>query len=240
MAPQWSASFDSSAKLEPLILVEEITHRVLNEYAEAISTLRLAAASAPDARSVATLSSVAVRLLAHAEAHRALQAPASEGPVDLGDHLARLCACLTRAQLAENGVRLMVNAEEVWLDAGRCWRVGLIVAELVRNAVKHGLSHGPGVICIEIAEASGWISCAVRDDGRAAAVADAGRGRRLVQALAAEIGGSVDWTFTPAGCCVRLAFERRYDHDRSIAPMAFGSRPSQPAFAQAIIDVDGL
>ena len=43
-------------------------------------------------------------------------------------------------------------------------------------------------------------------DGRGAPTARTGRGRRLVQAIAAELGGSIDWTFAPGGCCVRLDF----------------------------------
>lgn len=207
MISKCCAAEDACPPLQPLFLVEEITHRVINEYAEAISTLALAARAAPDARSEVTLRSAASQLQAHAEAHRALQAPA-DGLTDLGDYVARLCASLSRAQLAANGVRLVVSADEIWLDANRCWRVGLIVAELIRNAAKHGFSGGPGAILVEIARTAGHISCQVCDDGRGASAAAAGRGRRLVQALAAELGGTVDWSFTPSGCRARLEFAR--------------------------------
>jgi len=208
MNPQRSATSDATPPLRPLFLVEEITHRVLNEYAEVISTLTLAARSAPDSLSAVTLTSAVTRLRAHAEAHRALQAPVDGGPTDLAEYLAELCACLTNARLAASGVRLTVSAEEVWLDADRCWRVGLIVAELVRNAAAHGLSGGPGAIRVEIGEASGRISCRVCDDGHGMPTKSLGRGRRLVQALAAELNGSVDWIFAPAGCCALLEFAR--------------------------------
>jgi len=36
----------------------------------------------------------------------------------------------------------------------------------------------------------------------------AGRGQRLVQALAAELDGSVAWTFAPNGCRAVLEFRR--------------------------------
>jgi two-component sensor histidine kinase len=202
---------DTPQPLQPLFLVEEITHRVLNEYAEAISTLALAARGAPDRRSELTLRSAASRLQAHAEAHRALQAPAFSGLTHLGNYVAQLCSCLSRAQLAANGVQLTVSAGEVWLDTDRSWRVGLIVAELVRNAARHGFAGGPGAIRVEIFETARRVVCQVSDDGHGPASAGGGRGRPLIQALAAELAGEVEWTFTPAGCRARLEFARPGD-----------------------------
>jgi two-component sensor histidine kinase len=113
----------------------------------------------------AALSNVANRLRAHADAHRALLAPAAGGPVDLADYVGQVCASMTRASLAPSGVRLLVDADEIWLESGRSWRVGLIVAELIRNAERHGLAGGPGAIRVSIAEACGSVSCEVSDNG---------------------------------------------------------------------------
>ncbi len=211
MPQQYTLERDGGWRAPPLFMVEEITHRVLNEYTEAIASLTLAAASTPDIRSQGVLRSAAVRLRAQAEAHRALQAPVHDGPVDLADYLTRLCACLTDAQLAERGVRLTLSADEVWLDAGQCWRVGLIVAELIRNATRHGFSGGPGAIRVDVGVGLGRVACRVSDDGCASSPTGGGRGRRLVETLAADLGGWVDWDFSPAGCCARLAFPQASD-----------------------------
>jgi two-component sensor histidine kinase len=192
--------------LQPLHLIDEISHRVVNEDTETICALGLAAAGAGDDRSRETLASAAGRLRAQVEAHRALQAPFAEGPIDLAGYVGRLCACLARGPLAGAGVRLCVQAEEISLGAERAWRVGLIVAELIRNAARHGLCGGGGRIWVDITEAGGRIVCEVRDDGRRAPGAVAGRGRRLVQALAADLGGAVDWVFATTGCSACLTF----------------------------------
>jgi two-component sensor histidine kinase len=192
--------------LQPLHLIDEISHRVVNEYAEAICALGQAAKAARDIQAQLALTSAATRLRAQVEAHRALQAPVIDGPMDLADYIGELCSCLARAPLAENGMRLRVTADEVWLDADRCWRVGLIVAELVRNAARHGLSGGAGAIWVVVEDAAGRIKCSVCDDGGGSQAVRAGRGRRLVQALAAELGGSVAWSFAPNGCCAVLEF----------------------------------
>ena len=194
--------------LQPLHLIDEISHRVVNEYAEAICALGQAAKAAHDSQAQRALTSAASRLRAQAEAHRALQSPVVDGPMDLADYIVQLCACLARAPLVDNGVRLRVTADEIWLDADRCWRVGLIVAELVRNAARHGLSGGAGAIWVVVEDAAGHVSCSVCDNGEGSPGACPGRGQRLVQALAAELGGSVAWRFAPNGCCAVLEFCR--------------------------------
>ena len=194
--------------LQPLHLIDEISHRVVNEYSEAICALGRASRAANDIQAQRALTTAASRLRAQAEAHRALQAPAADGPMDLADYIVQLCACLAHAPLAENGMRLRVTADEVWLDADRCWRVGLIVAELVRNSVRHGPSDGACAIWVLVEEAAGHVRCSVCDNGGGSPGAPAGRGRRLVQVLAAELGGSVAWTFAPSGCRAVLEFDR--------------------------------
>ncbi len=194
--------------MQPLHLIDEISHRVVNEYTEAICALGQAATAAHDTRAKFVLTSAANRLRAQVEAHRALQAPFVDGPMDLGDYIGRLCACLSRAPLAENGVWLRVTADEVWLDADRCWRVGLIIAELVRNAARHGLRGGAGAIWVVVEDAAGQVRCSVCDDGGGSPGVHAGRGRRLVQALAVDLGGSVAWSSAPNGCRAILEFDR--------------------------------
>jgi two-component sensor histidine kinase len=199
---------DILAEMSPsLFLVEEFTHRVLNEYTEAICSLSLAAAAAPDTRSIRAINAAAGLLHAHAEAHRALQVPLAEGSLELAAYLEGVCGRLAKAHLTTRGVRLTVCADEVWLKAVQCWRVGLIVAELVRNASRHGLRGGPGWIRVDVVAGHGQVVCCVRDNGRAVAGREGhGRGRRLVENLAAALDGALAWTHSPSGCCARVTF----------------------------------
>ncbi len=59
---------------EPLAIVAEITHRVLNEYTHAIAVVNRAAAHASDPGSRTSLRDAADRLRSYAEAHRTLPA----------------------------------------------------------------------------------------------------------------------------------------------------------------------
>jgi two-component sensor histidine kinase len=184
-------------RAEPLLLVKEISHRVINEYSQAIAGIRLAARDTTSGEAQAALATAATRLLSFVEAHRALQAPVLSGNVDLADFLGRLCATMSVARLQERGIRLTLSTASVLLAAERCWRVALIVSELITNSMRHGLKGGPGNIRVEV-EAMGLTTiCRVIDDGCGKGPIRPGRGFDVVTGLANEIGGNVGWCFGP-------------------------------------------
>ena len=137
-------------KGEPLVLEDELTHRVINEFTHAIMAIDAAAGRffSPEAK-LALGESTAI-LRAFVAAHRALQAPHASGPTDLGEHLARVCNALSSARLDPRGVWLILRRCPVRMDAARCWRIGLAVAELIENAARHGLAGREGVIDINL------------------------------------------------------------------------------------------
>jgi two-component sensor histidine kinase len=188
-----------------LHLVEEINHRVINEYAEAVAMLSMAT-SRQQTEAVPVLAAAADRLRAHAESHRALLAPASKAQMDLGEYVARYCACLSRASLQGRGIRLKLSADEILIEGERGWRVGLIVSELIRNAVRHGLHGRQGEIEVDLRRLHTWVQCVVSDNGCAINASPEGRGRRLVNALATELEGSAHWRLTNTGSVVSVAF----------------------------------
>lgn len=193
----------------PLHLVEEINHRVINEYAEAISSLSLAAARVPAPAARLALAEAIDRLRAHAETHRALLPP-TDGHVNLADYIGDLCASISRASLAERSAHLTVETDDIWLPSARAWRIGLVIAELVRNAARHGLGGRSGAIRVQLTQRDGQIFCGVGDNGRCLQRPRPGRGLGLVQALAAELGGLADWRFGDSGCVALLQIP---DHD---------------------------
>lgn len=202
-----NAVFSSStARADPLVLVAEISHRVVNEYAQAIAGIRLAARTVASSEARAVLVTAASRLMNYAEAHRALQAPRAGGGADLAAHLETLCGTLAASHLQERGIHLTLTADPATLAAERCWRVALIVSELITNGVRHGLKGGPGNIGVEIAPDGPDISCRVTDDGCGSPCAKPGRGFAVVSGLADQLGGTVGWHFTPNGTSAELVF----------------------------------
>lgn len=191
---------------DPLVLVQEINHRVVNEYSSAIAGIQLAAKYVTSSRARNALAGAAERLSNCAAAHRALQAPVWVQHAELADYLQTLCSALTAARLEEQGVRLTLAAEAVSLPAERCWRVGLIVSELITNCSRHGLSAGPGSIRVEIEVAGDAIVCRVMDDGQGAATIQPGQGVAVVLGLAEELGGTVVWRSNTYGTTAELTF----------------------------------
>lgn len=213
----------------PLHLVEELNHRVINEFAEAISMLSLASqAPAPDAK--VAIADAAARLRAHAEAHRTLAPPRAGASMNLGAYLSKLCAAMTGSWLGDHAVQLTVRSEDIWMATERAWRIGLVVAELVRNAHRHGLVGRSGAIVVRTGERSGIVTCLVADSGSGKPDAAPGRGSRLVRSLVEELGGHVDWHFSSRGtlACLNVPKDEEVDFGPGASPVSAEYRRQVP------------
>jgi two-component sensor histidine kinase len=196
---------EASTEPAPMLLVGEISHRVLNEYTHAIATLSLARARTTDVTARGALAAAERRLRAYADMHRALRPPPADRRCDLGAYLEGVCAALSCASLRDRGVRLTLVPSEAMLAGDRCWRVALIVAELVNNAVRHAFVRGGGRILVEVESLGSTILCRVTDDGRPLSCSPPhGWGRSIVQSLTRTLGGRIEWQFEPSGTQVVL------------------------------------
>jgi len=190
----------------PWLLVEEIEHRVANEFSMALSSISLAASRSGSAEVKATLAGTARRLRDFACVHRSLQPPLAGGLVDLSEYLEQLCESLVRACLQERGIRLTLLTQNVEITTQRCWRLGLILSELITNAVRHAFADSGGTISVGIQNVDGMVRFQVSDNGRSTAGATPGRGTQIVDALAGELGGRVWREFGSEGTTVLLMF----------------------------------
>jgi two-component sensor histidine kinase len=189
-----------------LTLLEEISHRVLNEYSHAIMSLSMAAGETTNPEARLALTAVASRLHAYADVHRVLWPKGDSARVDLSQYLRRLCIALTSASLTDLGVDLTFIASCASMSAERCWRVGLILSELVTNAARHAFRDRGGRLVVEVHAREGMIYCRVADNGRpGSSPAGGGRGRKIVEDLARQLGGHVEWTFDTGGTTVLLS-----------------------------------
>src|SRR5271170_7257242 len=138
------------AGAEPWLYLAEMAHRVANEYSLAVSSLSLAAVRSESREAKDALTAAAARLRRYAVVHRALQAPVDTGEIDLSDHLRTLCCAMVEASLAERGICLTLVDLPVFLDNFMCWKIGLIVSELVTNAMRHAFHGNGGAITVEV------------------------------------------------------------------------------------------
>jgi two-component sensor histidine kinase len=196
----------TALQAEPLMLVEEINHRVFNEYAQAIASIRLAAKGLKSDEARDELASVASRLQLYADAHRAHQAPVGAYSADLAVYLETLCVAVMAARLEGRGVLLTFSATPVLLAAERCWLAALIVSEFITNSARHGLRGGAGNMRVELDLDVAWVSCRVIDDGLAPKTLMPGRGMDIVTGLANVLGGQAAWRFGARGTIAELTF----------------------------------
>lgn len=184
---------------EANLLLREYSHRINNEFASAIGVISHAAARSSNAEARCALAAVKDRLLNYALVHQALQMPEHSFRIDAAAYLRQLCGAIRRSKLQNSRIELSVMVRKCPMNSDRCWRLGLIVSELITNSIRHGLSKSGGVICVELVPSSLCIKCRVADNGTNEAGIRPGRGLEIVAALAKSLGGTIDHQFGPQG-----------------------------------------
>ncbi len=185
---------------EVQLLLEEFSHRINNELSSAISVISIAAARSATDEAKCVLSSVRDRLFNYAKVHHALQMPEYSTLIDGAAYLRQLCRAISRSKLDGKGhVELLFTGRKFQMNSERCWRLGLIVSELITNAARHAFDDRGGVIRVELAASMSSIKCRVTDNSRGRRNIRPGNGMRIVVALASSIGGSIEQNFGPRG-----------------------------------------
>jgi two-component sensor histidine kinase len=194
------------------LYVAELTHRIANEFTGAVAVARRMAAHSENSETRTALLSVCEHIGALASAYQAMRPPISDSPVDLTSHIIKLCSIMSSPALSARRIWLRVSVTEpIFVNAFLCWRAGLIVTELITNAMRHAFTEEGGVIWVSVSEGSDGITCQVRDDGRWSGVNfEPGLGSAIVTALAAELDGSVEVSFAvESGTTATLSFPLR-------------------------------
>ena len=198
-------------------LLTELNHRVMNTLAMIASIMRMERrqldAADPSAEVIARMQ---VRLQAVTELYRALSGAEAEVEVPASAYLTRVAAALSEA-IADNG-RITITSEiaDLSLPTSQAAPLGLIVNELVTNALKYAFpGDRAGTIRIALRQgAAGMLELSVRDDGIGTAAAETmtgdlhgtGTGAMLVNAFAAQLDGSLRQDSCAAGTTVTLTF----------------------------------
>jgi anti-sigma regulatory factor (Ser/Thr protein kinase) len=88
----------------------------------------------------------------------------------------RACPYISRSKLKRAQVHLVLAAPPLVLQSAECWLLGLIVYELIINAVRHAFHGRNGEIRVELLRAGGFVHCKVMDNGSAPAHVQRGHG----------------------------------------------------------------
>lgn len=193
------------------LLLAELLHRINNEYASAVSMMSCAAARSRNDEVKAALADVSDRLMAFAAVHRVLAAPTDGINIDLSAYLRDLCESISRSKLADRGITLALIERPFRMNPMRCWRLGLVVSELVTNALRHAFGDAGGVIRVELVPSDSFVECRVSDNGRAARPMRRGRGLTIVESLVESLDGSIEYILGDQGSAVVVIVPARAD-----------------------------
>ena len=191
------------------LLLREIQHRIKNNCQVSVTTLRGALRRVHDPAAREVLESMQLQLLIMARSFDRLRLDCGRATISASSFVDGLADDLRELALAQRPVELHASAEDVRLPPGVAQAVGLIVNELVTNALKHAFPDGrPGTIDVRLSRSGDGRCCLeVSDDGVGSAQTEAHdtRGRGLVEGLSGSLNGSFEW-IGPPGMTFRLLF----------------------------------
>jgi two-component sensor histidine kinase len=189
------------------LLLRELNHRIGNDLTSAICTVSARAMQSDSMAVKAALLDV-VDLLHHcADVHRALHMPEQKRLTDAAAYLHRLCLSVTKYQLDRLAIRLLFSADDLRLEGERCWKVGLIVSELLTNVARHAKFDGRHPeLRVELTRSGNVVKCKVSDNGSAPEPVRRGRGLTIVGELASSLGGRVHTSCAAEGYYFLLTF----------------------------------
>jgi PAS domain S-box-containing protein len=191
------------------MLMQELTHRVKNSLQSIAAMVMIEARSHKSGEGKAALERVSHRIDAIGQLYAKLSKSDTVESVDAATYLDDLCRDLVASVDREGGraIVLKTDIESVLLPTDHAIPIGLIVNELVTNAVKYAFpGKSSGTVMIALKRVPGELRLTVADDGQGVDPrrADSGLGGRLVDGFAHQLGGQVERESDSQGTIVRL------------------------------------
>jgi two-component sensor histidine kinase len=198
---------------EKEILLKEVHHRVKNNLQIISSLLKIQSGISTDDNMRVSLRESQDRIQAIALVHEKLYGSDSLSSIDMGQYAEGLAAQLIRSYDGSERISLQVQAARVSLGVETALSCGLILNELVSNALKHAFPNGQrGTVRVEVRAGKGrQVMLEVGNDGLAfpegLSEAQGGSlGLRLVRQLAEQLGGSLTIHSSLKGAAMTVRF----------------------------------
>ena len=193
---------------ERAVLLQEMQHRIANSLQIIASVLLIKARAVKSEETRLSLQDAHDRVMSVAAVQQHLQS--TTGEIEVAPYLTKLCASLGSSMIRESRpLTLQVRADPATVGSHEAVSLGLIVTELVINALKHafpGARGGRILVDYQVAEA-GW-TLSVTDNGigrpPASPSARPGLGTSVVEALARQLGARVVMSDAAPGTRVAL------------------------------------
>jgi two-component sensor histidine kinase len=193
------------------ILLQEMQHRVANSLQIIASILLLKARTVQSEEIRLHLHDAHQRVMSVATVQQQLRASGLNESIEIGPYLTKLCDSLAKSMVGDRRpLSIVVQATRGAATSSEAVSLGLIVTELVINALKHAFPTGEaGEISVSYdARDSRW-RLSVADNGggpgaTAAARPHTGLGTSIVEALAHQLDAMVQKSSGPEGTTVSI------------------------------------
>lgn len=197
-----------SALREREMLLVELEHRVKNNLASLSSIIRMQMRDAsPEGRELMQGLIGRVESFARAYGYLRFQFDGS-GSVVMSQYLGDLVQALEQSATHDRRILFEARADDTAVARNVAIVVGLLVNEVATNSIKHAFPAGRGKIEVKFKTQDRTHELTIADNGKGmdTDAASTGIGRRLIDALAQQAGGSVDVTTGPTGTSYVIAF----------------------------------
>ena len=189
------------------LLLRELNHRINNDLTSVICTVSAKAVQSDSVAVKAALLDVVDLLHQSADVHRALHMPDPGRLTDAARYLQQLCFSITKYRLDRLAIRVVFSADDLWLEGERCWKLGLIVSELLTNVARHAqFDARHPELRVELMLAGNVIKCRVSDNGLAPEPIRRGRGLTIIGELAGSLGGHIHTSCAAGGSYFLVTF----------------------------------
>jgi len=183
---------------EKELILKEIHHRVKNNLQIVSSLLRLQAESIEDKAAIGYLKMSEQRVKSMALIHQQLYRTKDLSRIDFREYIEDLCNYLFFAyDISFSRVSLQIEVDEIYFGIDTALPCGLIINELVTNAIKHAFpDYSVGSLTVKLLRmATGKYSLTVKDDGKGANKVDFEKtstlGMELVKTLTEQLEGEI-------------------------------------------------
>ena len=191
------------------MLLSEVNHRAKNSLAVAASLLAIQGRRQPDRAVRALFEEAQDRLNAMARVHDLLSKSESVQRVDLGIYVKDLCEALRPITEDDGRVGFEIDAEPgLLVEADTAFALGIILTELVTNAVKYAfpLPRAGTIFAQARRGAPERLEVSIKDDGIGmASFREGSLGYGLVRSLVEQIRGTIAVQSDP-GLAVTISF----------------------------------
>lgn len=180
-------------------LLQDTNHRIGNSLATVSSLLALQQARSRSDEVKAALEAAQGRVQAIASAHRRLRLGRDLETAQADEFLTAVVEDLRTTMPAGTNVEFLTEFEPIVIKARDATTIGIVLGELVTNAIKHAFDGSRrGRIWTSLKrDGQGVAVLSVADDGKgldAGAAADGGLGSMIIRQLATQFGGAPAYT----------------------------------------------